>query len=434
MGGPERPFLWLGQLDWTGKVDTLRNAMKYSLRLLILPLLLGCALPGPARGAVVFKPGEKAKYKTPGEEEMSGNAQELFSKAQELEKEGNASGAIKAYRSLVRRHPQDTLAAGSLYRMAQLHEQLRQYLKAAQAYSILAEKFPKSERFDESIEALFRIGEMYLAGKKVKILGIPFKSSMEEAANIFMAIIRVAPYGKYAARATFDLGRAREKQQSNDAALAAYQAVVEKFPNDPLAIDAQYQIGYIWSQTTRTGTYDPNAAAKAKTGFQDFLYRHPNSEKAAQARENLNRMESKQTSNSFEIARFYDKQKHYRAAAIYYNDVIRQQPGSKEGDRAKKRISELRAKLGDAALQPPAVTAAAADKKNKKTEKSSSYRSEAEKRNEAPLPPSDVDVSLPPPASLLPDTTTAPPSAEIDAALPEAAPSSTPEADARPEE
>lgn len=406
--------------------------MKQSLRLLILPLLMWCALPGSAFGSVIFKPGEKARYKTPGEEEMSGNAQELFSKAQEAEKNGNLGRAIKAYRSLVRRHPNDTLAPGSLYRMAQLHEQLRQYLKAAQAYSILADKFPKSDRFDEAIESLFRIGEMYLAGKKVKFLGIPFKASMEEAANIFMAIIRTAPYGKYTARATFDLGRAREKQQSFDAALAAYQSVVEKFPNDPVAIDAQYQIGYIWSQTTRSGTYDAVAAAKAKTGFQDFLYRYPNSEKSAQARENLKRMESKQTSNAFEIARFYDKQKHYRAAAIYYNDVIRQQPGSREGDRAKKRISELRAKLGDAALQPPSVTAAAADKKNRKVEKSSTSRSEAEKNNEAPLPPPDSDVSLPPPASLLPDTTTAPPSTETDT-LPTPAPSATPEAAATPE-
>jgi DNA-binding CsgD family transcriptional regulator len=127
-----------------------------------------------------------------------------------------------------------------------------------------------------------------------------------------------------------------------------YQSIIEKFPNDPLAVDAQYQIGYIWSNASRSGnTYDPNAAAKAKTGFEDFLYRHPNSEKSAQARENLKKVEHQQTSTAFEIARYYDKQKSYRAAAIYYNDVIRQQPDSREGDQAKKRISELRVKLGD---------------------------------------------------------------------------------------
>jgi outer membrane protein assembly factor BamD len=404
--------------------------MKYPFRILIFPALIWCASPATATDSVIFKPGEKAKYRAPGEEEMSGNARELFSKAQEAEKNGNISRAIRAYRTLVKRHPKDTLAPGSLYRMAQLQEQSHQYLKAAQSYNVLAEKFPKSDRFDESIEALFRIGEMYLAGQKVKIFGIPFKASMDEAANIFTAIIRTAPYGKYTARATFDLGRAREKQGANEAAIAAYQSVVEKFPNDPLAANAQYQIGYIWSGAMRSGTYDPNAAVKAKTGFQDFLYRYPNSEKSAQARENMKMLEHKQTSTAFEIARYYDKQKYYRAAAIYYNDVIRQQPGSPEGDRAKKRISELRAKLGDKALQSPAVTAAAANKKTKKMEDGPGSRSEAEIHNDAPLPPPDTDVSLPPPASLLPDTTTAPPSSTTDT-LPTSAP--TPEAAATPE-
>ena len=37
-------------------------------------------------------------------------------------------------------------------------------------------------------------------------------------------------------------------------------------------------------------------------------------------------------------------------------------------------------------------------------------------RTTAPLPPPDTDVSLPPPASLLPDTTTAPPSSTTDTA------------------
>jgi outer membrane protein assembly factor BamD len=406
--------------------------MKSPFRILFLPLLICFGLSQPAAGSVIFKPGEKAKYKTPGEEEISGNAQEMFSKAQEAEKSGNIKRAIKTYSALVRRHPRDTLAPGSLYHMAQLQEQIHDYFKAAQSYSVLAEKFPKSERFDESIEALFRIGEMYLAGKKVKILGIPFKASMDHALDIFAAIVRTAPYGKYTAHAQFDIGRAREKQGSNELAIAAYQAVVEKFPNDPLAADAQYQIGYIWTQATKAGTYDPAATKNAKIGFEDFLFRHPNSEKAAQAKENVKLLEHKQTSSAFQIAKYYDKQKYYRAAAIYYNDVIRQQPGSAEGERAKKRIAELRKKVGDAKLQPPAVTAATANKK-KKTETAEGPRSETNMPpGDAPLPPSDTDISLPPPASLLPDTTTAPPSSTTDT-IPASSPSPSPEAAATPQ-
>jgi hypothetical protein len=43
-------------------------------------------------------------------------------------------------------------------------------------------------------EAQFRIGEMYLSGKKIKLLGIPFSNSMDHAIEIFAAIVRTAPF------------------------------------------------------------------------------------------------------------------------------------------------------------------------------------------------------------------------------------------------
>jgi outer membrane protein assembly factor BamD len=400
--------------------------MKHSFRILFVPLLICLALAAPVRASVVFKPGEKAHYRAPGEDEMSGTAQQLFEKAQAAENHGNLGAAMKNYRTIVKKYPHDTLAAGSCYRLGQLQEQTHKYLLAAQSYAVLCEKYPKSEHFEESVEAMFRIGETYLTGTKLKILGVKVQSGMDDAAEIFTMIIRTAPYGKYTARAQFDLGRAREKQGRNEAAIAAYQSVVEKFPNDPIAVDAQYQIGYIWSKASSSGTYDPAAADHSKVAFEDFLARYPNSEKAVQAKQNLKQMEHKQTSTAYDIAKFYDKQKQYRAAAIYYNEVIRQQPGSTEGERAKKRISELTRKIGADKLQPPSVTAAAANRKSRKSQSSEENSAPPPSSNQqAPLPPSDSDVSLPPPASLLPDTTTAPPPASDSAPAP--APSASPE-------
>ena len=62
------------------------------------------------------------------------------------------------------------------------------------------------------------------------------------------------------------------------------------------------------------------------------------------------------------MAKFYDKQKYYRAAVIYYNEVIRQQPGSRKAITPRNG-STLRAKVGDAALQPALTTAEAAKKR-----------------------------------------------------------------------
>lgn len=405
--------------------------MRSRLPLFLLLAVISGAFCAVSMGSVIFRPNEKAKFVAPGDEEINGNAQELFEIAQKAEREKNPGRAIKAYKTLVRKYQKDALAAGAAFRAAQLLEENQAYTKAALAYRVVVEAYPASPHFEEAIEAQFRIGEMYLGGKKAKIMGIPLSSSLDGAIEIFAAIVRTAPYGKYTARAQFNIGLAREKQGASEVALEAYQAVVEKFPNDPIAASAQYQIGYLWFTAARTGSKDLSATTKAKTAFQDFLYRYPNNEKAAQARADLQALERKQTMSSFSVAKFYDKQKNYRAAVIYYNEVIRQQPGSTESEKAKKRIDQLRSKVGDAALQPAFATAEAEKKKNKSGEHGRTAKGGPAMRgsaNEAaPLPPPETDLSLPPPASLSPDTTTAP------APPPGPEASSTPEASPTPE-
>src|SRR5215831_9795407 len=394
-------------------------------------------LPEPGTVSLIFRPGQKAEYVPPGEEPMSGNAAQLYEIGQTAEKDGNPKRAINAYKALVKRHPKDALASPALYRAAQLQEQVHLYTPASDSYLQLVERYPSSPHFDDAIEGQFRVGEVYLNGKKLRVLGIPLASALDRAVTIFANVVRTAPYGKYTARAQFDIGLAREKQGANDAAIQAYQAVADKFPNEPIAVDAQYQIGYIWFTASQTGTKDAAAAANAKTAFQDFLFHYPKSEKAAQARANLAILEHKQTTNSYKVAKFYDKQKYYRAAVIYYNEVIRQQPGSQESNEAKKRIDQLRAKFGDAALQPALPVSQVAKKKGdthgaQTTEGGSTKPGPA--NNEAPLPTSEGDSSLPPPASLAPDTTTAPePLFPLPGTSTSADPSNAPGASAPPE-
>src|SRR5215467_11531192 len=365
--------------------------MQLVIRAILAIAVTFLVLPEWGIGSIIFEPGKKARYVAPGEEEMSGDAAELYQVGQTAEKGGDLKRAIRAYKSLVKRHPKDALAPTALYRAAQLQEQTRQYTPAADSYLQLVERYSTSAHFDDAIEGQFRVGEIYLNGKKLKVLGIPMASSLDRAVTIFANVVRTAPYGKYTARAQFDIGLAREKQGANDAAIQAYQAVVDKFPNEPIAVDAQYQIGYIWFTASQLGTNDAAAAANAKTAFQDFLFHYPKSEKAPQARKNLDILEHKQTNNSFKVAKFYDKQKYYRAAVIYYNEVIRQQPGSQESNEAKKRIDQLRAKFGDAALQPAIHVSQNAKKKTdqlgSRTTGSGAARP-GTPNNEVPLPSS----------------------------------------------
>jgi len=283
--------------------------MQLLIRVILVVIAVMFFTPEPSGASIIFKPN-KTEYVPPGEEEINGNAAEIYQTAQNAEKENNLKRAIRAYKTLVKRHPKDALAPNALFRAAQLQEQTHQLTPAAESYLQLVERYASNTHFDEAIEGQFRVGEVYLNGKKLKVLGIPIASALDRAVTIFANVVRTAPYGRYTARAQFNIGLAREKQGANDAAIQAYQAVVDKFPNEPIAVDAQYQIGYIWFTASQLGTNDAAAASNAKTAFQDFLFHYPKSEKAAQARKDLDILEHKQTNNSFKVAKFYDKHKY----------------------------------------------------------------------------------------------------------------------------
>ena len=236
------------KLDGPEKLITLPHLMQLLIRVVFSSSLAAVfLLPEPSGASIIFRAGEKAKYVPPGEEEISGNAAEMYQIATDCRKrKSNNKRAIRAYKTLVKRHPKDALAPTALFRAAQLQEQTHQYTPAADSYLQLVERYASSAHFDEAIEGQFRVGEIFLNGKKLKVLGIPIASALDRAVTIFANVVRTAPYGRYTARAQFNIGMAREKQGANDAAIQAYQAVVDKFPNEPIAVDAQYQIGYIW--------------------------------------------------------------------------------------------------------------------------------------------------------------------------------------------
>src|ERR1700694_5716926 len=124
----------VAQLDAMDKSITLPVPMKFRVLPVFLLVLLGLFLIQASDAAVVFRPGEKAKYVPPGEEELNGNAAELFEIGQKAEKEDNPKRAIRAYRQLVRKYPRDALAAGAAFRGAVLYEQVHLYLEAAGTY------------------------------------------------------------------------------------------------------------------------------------------------------------------------------------------------------------------------------------------------------------------------------------------------------------
>ncbi len=323
-----------------------------SKNVLVLSLMLLAGLAPLPRGeaAVVYRSSEG--WSIEGDEtQLAGSATEQMRLAEKLEAAGDDSGAYKAYKALVKRYGLSILAPKAQRKVGMLLQKHADYDKAFDAYNTYLTKYPKGDDFDGVVEQMFKIAKLFLEGEKKKVFGVPVASSMSRAQAMFESIVKSAPFSRYAALSQFNVGQALEKQDKFPEAKAAYQVVVTKYAGEPIAADALYQVGFVQLREAREGSYDRAAAAKAREAFEDFVNRYPESEKVSQARENMKTLESGSSKGTLDIAKFYDKTKRYRAAVIYYNDVIKNQPGSPESEFAKTRVEELKQQFGEDTLK-----------------------------------------------------------------------------------
>jgi len=300
--------------------------------------------------ALVYRSGEGWSLENDEGEVVESSASAQLQKAENLENTGDLKGALAAYRGLLRKFPSSGAAPKCVMKVAGIYEKQGHFEQAFAAYGKYITDYPKAEDFDNAVESQFNIAKRFLAGEKKRVFGVKTFASMETAEKMFEEIVKNAPYSKFAPLAQFNLGQSLEKQMKYPEAIAAYETVTVKYPSDSIAVDAQYQVGYVYYTQSRQA-YDPAARNKARDAFEDFVARYPNSEKIAQAKENLNSLSGSDTKGVLGIAKYYDKAKNYKAAVIYYNQVIKQQAGTPDSDYAKNRVQELIGIVGEDALR-----------------------------------------------------------------------------------
>jgi outer membrane protein assembly factor BamD len=312
-------------------------------RLFLYALVAFSAVVPLVRGDLVWRPGEGWSDESGGDVSASSSRDQLEA-AHKLEATGQRDDALKAYKALLRRWPLSFFAPEAQFRMGKILEDEADFYNAFQAFQKMVAKYPSSTYFEQALEEQYRIANLYLAGEPQRVWKIPVGPSMDRTVEMYQRIIKNAPYGTYAPQCQFNIGRARENQRRFTDAVDAYQTVLDNYPTSSVASNAQYQIGYAWMHASQTGDYDMGAAKKAVEAFQDYLVRYPTSDKAEQAQENIQALGRTQTQGAFDIAQFYERSHppDKRAAFIYYNEVVREDPNSTQAQKAKKRIQELR--------------------------------------------------------------------------------------------
>jgi outer membrane assembly lipoprotein YfiO len=296
----------------------------------------------------IYTPGEGWIYEPVGSEGkwQRPRAKDQLIVAQDALDKKDYSLALKAARRVVKVWPLSDHAPQAQYIVGRCYEANGQDERAFKAYQTLLEKYPRSVTYDEVLQRQFDIANRFLAGEWFKLWGyIPFFPSMEKTAGLYEKIVKNGPYSDIAPGAQMKIGEAREKQSNYPEAVKAYERAADRYNDRPkIAADALFNQGMAYNKQAATAEYDQNTAAQAIATFTDFMTLFPNDPRVPEAQRMITALRTEQARGNFEIAKFYEKNKKWGAAKVYYNEVQRD-PDSPFTAESLRRIELLNQRI-----------------------------------------------------------------------------------------
>ncbi len=268
---------------------------------------------------------------------------EQFDFAKGLYDAKNYEDAKREFKKLIASYPKSAEAAEGQYCLGLANEAEGNLYEAFLAYQKVIDKYPFFEKIQEIIEREYKIGEAFMSGEKRKAFGMALPVE-NPSVEIFMKVIENSTYGPLAAKAQYKLGLVLKSLMRYYEAEEAFNKVISNYPDSEWAEASKFQIAACRAAVSRGPQYDQGAAGEAKQKFEEFVREHPDAVLSRDAEKNINELRNKEAQSTYDIAVFYEKQKAYDGARIYYNEVMNNYSDTEWAKKAAEKLEKMEKK------------------------------------------------------------------------------------------
>jgi outer membrane assembly lipoprotein YfiO len=252
--------------------------------------------------------------------------------------------ALQEYEKLIAHYPKSREAPQAQLGIGQCYEDLNNEYRGFQEYQKVIEKYPFSDLAPEVIERQYKIGEKLLQHPSKSQFIMTLTGGEYDIIDVFRTVIKNAPYGKYAAVAQYKIGLYLAEKKMFQEARDEFEKVVNDYPESEWVKAAKYQIAVVDAARSSGAQYEQSVTKAAKEEFEAFTKNYPDAQLSAKAKAEMENLNNKEAENNFVIAKFYEKNKKYEAAKIYYNIVVTEFPDSPWAAKATKELNLLEKK------------------------------------------------------------------------------------------
>jgi outer membrane protein assembly factor BamD len=271
--------------------------------------------------------------------------EEQFNLGYELYQDEKYKQAIQEFEKLVRYFPKSKYAPEAQFYIGQAYEKLGDYYRAFKAYQKIIDTYPYTARVDEVISLEYKIGNLYFvrANKERRFMErISFSDDNTKAIEIFQKVVENAPYGEYAPLAQFKLGLLYKRIKDYANAEEAFKKLITNYPTSELVDDAILQLAKVVSEKERKVDYSQEATEEAIKRLEELSAL---GELPVEGKKVLKDLQERKAQSLFETAKFYEKQKLYKSAIIYYEEIIKKYPRTSWAVKAAEKLGVLNKKV-----------------------------------------------------------------------------------------
>ena len=264
---------------------------------------------------------------------------EQFDFAKSLFDLGEFQKAYPEFRKVIKFFAKSFEAAEAQFYIGACYEKLDKPYNAYLAYQKVIDKYPFSNKMDAVLEREFNIAAI-LSETNTKVLGLTFPQH-HLAIEIYQKIIANAPYNKLAPLSQYRIGLVLKSVGRFSEAKEQFQKVVNEYPESEWAEPAKYEVALSASKASLAPEYDQELTKEAKERFEIFVETHPDVDLTENAQQMMGELEDKEAEKDFGVAQFYEKQKEYQSAVLYYESILSRYQKSKWAQKALERIRLL---------------------------------------------------------------------------------------------
>ncbi len=238
--------------------------------------------------------------------------------------------AVKEFESIIKIEPTSEYAEVSQINIGWAYFLNGDYKRALKAYEKVLQKHPGTKRTKEILEKEYQVGVAQM------------DTNEEAAIAVFEKIIEKHPLGPVAPDAQVKIADAYFKLGQYEEALDAYEKFLENYPKNEWIPYVQYQIPLTKVRHEKLQERNYGLLVSAREGFEEYLISNPQGVHVGDAKRMIEEIRAIEAEREFNIGDFYLRVKRPASAAMYFEFVINDFPGTIWAERASERLEFLR--------------------------------------------------------------------------------------------